>query len=519
VIPSSLIGSALARVISMARGGCIAELLVGTVVSALCLGILKRRISGASAAKMRAGGLPDAAQAAAAFLTLGASFALCAGPAFAQQPAANPSVTASPPAANPSATSSPSPAPAPTTLHYGRFTPVLNYTGEAATNPNGGIKYGAAFAGQLLMGFDLRLDNANSPNTSTIHFVVSNRHGGNLAGTSIGNNTSVQEIYGTQNTHLALFTFERKTDRLDIEFGRIPANISFLNSPLYCDFQSNSACGNPTFVFKDSNFTFWPASSWGAHVKGWFSPVMYLHVGAYEVNPDDRSLPGNGFDWNTTNMTGVIAPAELGYSTTFANDKYPRDYQIGGWYDEGTYADPELDANGNIFNLTGLPPATHRGSSGAFIRFDQMVTRPNLSSQRGLTVFGVGMTSLSGRVTENHYVEVGLVQTGTFRGRDQDTIGLVVNDQHFTDIALDAVRFARVSAGGSPDIPTHETMMELAYGMQLNPAIRISPNLQYILDPDQMAEPFRTTNIPSAFVIGFKFTLDVPTLLQQYSKH
>ncbi|MGP6191087.1 MAG: carbohydrate porin [Vulcanimicrobiaceae bacterium] len=459
-------------------------------------------------------------------LALGTSLALCSAAAFAQQPDAAPSAMDSPAVANPSATASPaanssataSPAPTATPIHFGRFTPFLNYTGEAATNPAGGLKYGAAYAGQLLMGFDLHLESPNTPGTSTIHFVVTNRHGGNLVGTSIGSNTSVQEIYGTQNTHLALFTYERKTDRLDYEFGRIPANISFLNSPLYCNFQSNSACGNPTFVFKDSNFTYWPASSWGGHVRAWFSPVMYLHVGAYEVNPDRKTPQDNGFDWNLTNSNGAVVPFELGYSTSFANDNKPRDYQIGGWYDEGLYSDPELDVNGNIFNLTGLAPATHRGRSGGFIRFDQTLLRPDLNSQRNLALFGVGMFAVSGRVTEDHYVELGVVQTGTFRGRDQDTLGFVINDQHFTNYALDAIRFPRVSAGASPNIPSHETMMELAYGAQLTPAIRISPNLQYILFPDQMAEPFRTTNIPSAFIIGFKFTFDVPTLLQQYSK-
>jgi porin len=50
-------------------------------------------------------------------------------------------------------------------------------------------------------------------------------------------------------------------------------------------------------------------------------------------------------------------------------------------------------------------------------------------------------------------------------------------------------------------------MMELAYGYQLSPGIRLSPNLQYILHPDQQAEPFRTRNIPNAFVIGLKFTV------------
>jgi porin len=457
---------------------------------------------------MRVGGLRGVAQLAAVFLILGASFALCAGAVFAQEPAANPSTTAPP-----------SPAPASSPLHFGRFTPLLNYTGEAATNTSGGLKIGAAYAGQLLMGFDLHLGNVNGPNTSTIHFVVTNRHGGNLVGTSIGSNTSVQEIYGTQNTHLALLTWERKLNRLDIEFGRIPANISFLNSPLYCNFQSNSACGNPTFVFKVSNFTFWPASSWGAQVKAWLSDRMYVHVGGYEVNPNDTASQNNGFTWNTNSMTGVIFPAELGYSTTFANDKRPRDYQIGGWYDDSNYSDPELDANGGIIPLTGLPPAIDHGRSGAFVRFDQMLLRPDPNSERGLTLFGVGMTGLSGRLTENHYVELGLVQLGTFRGRDQDTIGFVINDQHFTNIALATIAAARVSVGGSPDIPTHETMMELAYGMQITPAIRISPNLQYILFPDQMSVPFRTSNIPNAFIIGFKFTLDAPRMIHAYSKY
>jgi porin len=446
----------------------------------------------------------NVAQVAAVLLGLGAPFAPCAAAAPAQTPAANPV---------PLASASPPP------LHVGRVTPLLNYTSESAANTSGGLKRGAEYAGQVLMGLDLRLDNGSGPGRSTIHFAVTNRHGGNLVGTSIGSNTSVQEIYGTQNTHLALLTWERKLDRLDIEVGRIPANISFLGSPLYCNFQSNSACGNPTFVFKTSNFTYWPASSWGAHVKAWLSDRMYLHVGGYEVNPDRKTPQDDGFTWNARHMSGAIVPAELGYSTTFANDAFPRDYQIGGWYDGGTYADPQFDANGGIVTLTGLPGAAQRGRSGAFVRFDQTIVRPSLASERRLSLFGVAMTSISGRLTEDRYLELGLVQTGTFRGRDQDTIGFVVNDQHFTDSALDAIRAARVSAGGTPDIPTHETMMELAYGAQLTPAIRISPNLQYILNPDQMSVPLRTSNIPNAFIIGFKFTVDVPTMLQAHSKH
>jgi porin len=67
--------------------------------------------------------------------------------------------------------------------------------------------------------------------------------------------------------------------------------------------------------------------------------------------------------------------------------------------------------------------------------------------------------------------------------------------------------------GGDGNIRRHQYMMELAYGAQINAAIRISPNIQYILHPDQTGAPFRTKDIGNAFVFGFKFTIDAPTLL------
>jgi porin len=142
-----------------------------------------------------------------------------------------------------------------------------------------------------------------------------------------------------------------------------------------------------------------------------------------------------------------------------------------------------------------------------------MLTRPDPLSDRGLSLFGVAMTNLSGRVEERHFLELGLLQKGTFAGRDKDTIGFVINQQSFSDLAMERMRAARVAAGGSPDIHRNEYMMELAYGAQIGPAVRISPNIQYILHPDQTGAPFRTQNIDNAFVVGFKFTIDAFSLI------
>ena len=449
---------------------------------------------------------------------LAVSAAACALPAHAQEAAAPPATQQSGSAADAADTLGITPtAPSTTFQPFARdgVTLLLSYTGEAAANPTGGVRQGAAYTGQLFLGADLDMDRILGAKGATIHFAMTNRHGRNLAATRIGTSTSVQEVFGTQNTHLAILTWQQALfgGRLDVEGGKTVANIAFLNSPIYCNFQTNSACGNPTFVFKTSNFTYFPASSWGAHATAHITDKLYLHLGAYEVNPRRKRADDDGFTFSFKGATGAIFPFELGYATDPKNDRLPRHYQIGGWIDRGAYDDPLRDAGGGLALLTGRPFATRRGRSGGFVRFDQMLTRPDPNGARGLTLFGVAMKSLSGRTIETHFLEVGLLQTGTFAGRDQDTLGFLVNDQRFSDLALDGLKAARAAIGAGGRLPRHQYMMELAYGAQLGRAIRVSPNLQYIVHSDQLGDPFRRRNAPDAFVLGFKFTIDAPGLL------
>ncbi len=390
-----------------------------------------------------------------------------------------------------------------------------NYTGQAAANPIGGIRQGATYAGQLFFGIDADLNRLAGIAGGAFHVAVTNRHGDNLAGDYIGNNTSVQEIYGGgQTTRLTLLSYEQKLfdDRLIVEFGRLVANIAFLNSPIYCNFQTNSACGNPTFVFKTSNFTFWPVSSWGAHAKAWLTDTVFFHAGIYEVNPRHQQPGDNGLDFSTRGATGAILPFELGYSTSFANDPLPRNYGIGGWYDASDYSDPVRDITGQRSVLTGLAPATRFGRSGVYARFDQMVWRPDPAGIQGLTLFGVAMAGTSGRLVEDYFLEIGALQTGTFAGRPFDTLGFVINTQRFSPLALSNITVAQNAIGFDRTIPKRQIMMELNYGIQVTPAIRLTPNLQYIINPDQTRFPYYTKNIPDAFVVGAKLSVDLFTL-------
>jgi porin len=391
----------------------------------------------------------------------------------------------------------------------------LSYTGEAASNLTGGFDQKTAYSGQVYVGADLDLDKIAGLTGGRFHIAATNRAGKSLSQIAIGNNTSVQEIWGTQNNHLAILTYEQKLlgGALDIEAGKSQANIHFLNSPLYCNFQSNSTCGNPTMVFKDSNFTYFPASSWMAKVKITPAQNWFVHAAIYEVNPNRKAADDHGTAFTFKGGNGFIVPFELGYGSDYSTARLPRHVILGGWVDRGEYNDPLRDKNGGIAALTGASPLVHKGRTGLYLRFDQTLTRPDATSHRGLAVFGVAMANVSGQVEESHYFDLGIVQTGTFAGRDEDTLGFVINDQHFSELAIQRMNALRVAAGGQSNVHHDQIMMELAYGAQLSPAIRISPNVQYILHPDQTGIAARPTDTPNAFIVGFKFTVDATKLL------
>lgn len=383
------------------------------------------------------------------------------------------------------------------------FVPKLAYTGEAAATLDGGKHSGTAYAGQLMFGADVNLDAAFGWRGATIKAYGTSRHGTNLARSSTGNSTSVQEIYGGQGTRLANLTLEQKLldDRLVLEAGRSVANIHFLGSELCQYFQGNSACGNPTYVFRTSNFTWWPVSSWMADATAWVTPDVYVRVGAYQVDPSQAEEGQHGLKWSTNQATGWVVPYAIGWRSP-ASARLKARYELGGWQDNSNYRDPLRDANGIPALLSGQDYATGHGRSGAFARVEQQLTGDG--DGRGLTIFGAALKGTSGQLIEDHFLQAGLVQKGTFASRPQDTIAFVVTQQKYSAIALENLRLARAAAGGSGTPHYSQVMMELSYGIQLTTQLRIAPNLHYVVHPDQFDEPARQRDLPNALIAGMR---------------
>ena len=367
-----------------------------------------------------------------------------------------------------------------------------HYIGEAAGNPTGGMSQSTKYAQQIDFGADLDLGKLAGLSNGQLHITFTDRAGRSLAADNIGNIISVQEIFGGgQNFRLAELSYEQSffNDSLETKIGRIHSADDFAHSPIYCYFQNNGFCGQPAGIPIGSGFTTFPVASWGGVVKLRPQDDLYVQAGAYEVNPSLND-PDNGFKLDTSGSTGVIVPVEAGWHATLGQEKLPGNYKIGGYYDTSSATDLSAPLSG--------PPATMSGRWGLYALADQMLFRESPGSDRGLTAFGVFVYANPKTALLQYFWEAGLVYQGTFPGRDQDSIGLAVNQSRVSNDLVAAQEAQNLLMPGSVDIQSDETDIELNYRAQLTPWFSLMPNLQYVVQPNAV------TAIPNAFVLGLQ---------------
>jgi porin len=169
------------------------------------------------------------------------------------------------------------------------------------------------------------------------------------------------------------------------------------------------------------------------------------------------------------------------------------------------------DANGNSAALTGKPTAVQDGARvGWYAMADQTVWRGE--GQRNLAAFGRYYVNTGNEAPVDYFAAAGFVKTGTFSGRDRDTLALFVSNTHFSDEQMAFLRDRRVRHGGSGTPHNNEVIAELSYGWAVRPGIRLMPNLQYVINPDPIYAPTRLTDIPDALIVGLRVDIQFAQL-------
>jgi len=384
------------------------------------------------------------------------------------------------------------------------------YNSEFAANPSGGERQGAAFTGEISLGADFDLAKLAGLQGGSIQVLFTDRAGTNLSQRSINNSVSVQQIYGGGQTYqLTVFTYTHEilNDRIKIVIGRDYLQAHFDTASIYCQFQSNAVCGQPsdTANLIDDGSSYYPESTWGGTAQFNVTPALYLKTGIFQDMPNLNPDRNHGFDWRGDGSNGVQIAGEAGYADTAPGALYPNQYDVGAVVDRGSYAAPWYSPNPQY------------GRADIYAQAEQLVYQPAANAPAGLYLFAGGEIGLAGSSQSSNFsAEGGAVYQGIIPTRPLDDAALMVNDTHFNNRYLGYLygNF-RVPEGGTAFPHNNMVMFEINYTAQLNAWLNFTPNLQYIVNPDgnggTLAYP--ASNLKNAFVIGLQFQLNVANLL------
>ena len=136
-----------------------------------------------------------------------------------------------------------------------------NYTNNIAGNPReGGKSAGFTYCDNIAFGLELDLEKIIGWKGS--HLTVSglNRDGSNLSEKNIGNQFTVQQVFGGSAVMFYALYLDQKLseDKISIKIGRFATGDDFASSPIYWLYMNNGIDGNPQALPVNTQFSAYP---------------------------------------------------------------------------------------------------------------------------------------------------------------------------------------------------------------------------------------------------------------------
>jgi porin len=391
-------------------------------------------------------------------------------------------------------------------------------TDEFAANPIGGVRQGNDNVGQFYLGADFDLQKIIGLNGGSFHVTVYNDYGRSLGKDYTGVFIKQQEDFKNAfpKVHLGLVSYEQKLldNKLDIIVGHLGSTAYFGHTTPGCYFQAGTSCGIPAVMNSEAGFTLLPSATWGVNTKYKTSTHTYIDTGVFEVNPSVAHT--NGLNFSTEHATGITVPIEFGYENNdLRKVDYPSEFKVGYYGGNGTRPDTFFNTKGQSLGLFGGTARNATGlRQGAWIMGDKTVWRPDLSGTENLVLFGGYIQPFENQEIIDREVYVGALLRGAVPVRPDDTIGLNVGWFHLSPGEAGFLRDARIKDGGADagDTRPNEFVTELNYGIQVNHATRLTPNLQYVINPDN-SQITKINFVPkNMLVVGLKLVVNVADL-------
>jgi porin len=388
----------------------------------------------------------------------------------------------------------------------------LTYTNNIAGNPVGGMSQGATYTDNV--GFGIQLDFEKLIGWQGASMIVSglNRSGTSLSEQYIGNQFTVQQVYGGQTAMFYALLLEQKIldDRVALKIGRFSTGDDFASSPLYWLYMNNGIDGNPQALPVNTAFSAYPWAVWAARLLVRPTEETEIKLGVYQASDRIFDRAYHGLDWSIRPNDGVLLISQFGWSpeffrrpvapeagsTTTKNTRspgsskksfaadpleskgYPGNYWFGFYFSPWSY--PEFGSANSAANAYGF-----------YWHADQMIFQESPGSDQGLTLWSAFVLSPQQNIAKLPFqVNGGLAYKGLIPHRDDDYTIFGVVYGKFSENYAESI--AVTGAG----FPNYELVFEWGYRIQMTQFAYVQPDVQWVINPGG------TGNIPNALVLG-----------------
>jgi len=381
-----------------------------------------------------------------------------------------------------------------------------NYTTDIGGNPTGGLKQVVKYSGFLSLAGTLDFEKIASINGLVLkvsNFLATGRD----ISAAIGSFYSPQQVFTSGNyffgeLNLSLSILD---DMFNFEVGRIFAGDIFAVSPMFQYYLTGAINGRLSAIPANVFFPHYSIAAWGTRVTYQPNKDWHLIAGLYNADPKVAKINNHGADFSFDMDKGYLAVGQLTYrhGQERGDLVLPGSISFGSYYESSRFTDLSNSSkrwHGNYGFYLLADKMIYKGdwpeyespsdmASGAMVV--QSLKKPynqqsavSLDRPKGLTVWGGASLAPQDNInTQTYEIVTGLVYQGLPPNRSRDVTAFCFVLGHFSD-----------KLQGQ----SNEMILELNHRFQLGPWCYVTPDIQYIINPNGQS------NIGDALVLGFE---------------
>ena len=386
-----------------------------------------------------------------------------------------------------------------------------NYTTDIGGNPTGGLRQVFKYSGfySLTTAFDFeKIASIKGLALKVGNFVASGRD----ISAPIGSFYSPQEVFTSGDYFFGELdlSLSMLDDTLTLEAGRLFAGDVFAVSPMFQYYLTSAVDGRLSAIPSDVFFPHYSIAAWGTRVTYQPNKNWHLIAGVYNADSDVANPSKHGLDFSFDTNKGCLAVGQLTYK--HGQDKgdlvLPGSVSFGSYYESSRFTDlsnPDKHWHGNYGFYLMADKMIYKGEwpdyegpeylrSSAMLAerikkpFNSQLSSLPLDRPKGLTAWGAASLAPEDNInTQTYEIAAGLVYQGLPPNRNRDVTAFAFILGHFSD---------------KLEGQNEEMILELNHRFQLGTWCYITPDIQYIINPNGRS------NVDNALVLGVETSFD-----------